>query len=240
MQRNIIILTTGLAGSSVLTGLLAEAGYWTGEDTFKKTDYNTFENKALVDLNRRLLKDVGYSRDYTMEFDHEDARMIAEKSQGIDVHPFTDFVAECDRHRPWIWKDPRLALTIRFWKELIDMNQVQFIILKREEFQTWISTTIRRQIQTREFCHRYLQNVQDSLVEFLRENNQPFIEVVYEDILMKPEDTLRRLNGYLGTFLTMDNLLNVYRSPLYRKQRGLADAIKAYLIYFKNYALRYR
>ena len=41
---NVIILTGGLTGSSVLAGVLAAAGYWSGEDTFKKRDYNTYEN----------------------------------------------------------------------------------------------------------------------------------------------------------------------------------------------------
>lgn len=240
MQCNVIILTTGLAGSSVLTGLLTEAGYWPGENTFKKTDYNTYENQTLVDLNRRICRESGYDRDFTMEFDPTDVSIITEQSRLIDVQPYREFVAHCDNHRPWVWKDPRLSLTIRFWKDLLDLNQIQFIILRREEFQTWVSTTIRRQIQTREYCRRYFQNVEDSYVEFLRENNQPFLELVYEDILTKPEETLIRLNSFLGTTLAMKDLRNVYHGPLYRKQRGLADAIKAYMIYFKNYKLRYR
>ena len=50
---NVIILTGGLTGSSALAGLLTEAGYWCGEDTFKKSDYNTYENAELIALNRR-------------------------------------------------------------------------------------------------------------------------------------------------------------------------------------------
>lgn len=240
MQRNIIILTTGLAGSSVLTGLLAEAGYWTGDDTFKKSDYNTFENQELVEFNRRIFKETGYHRNYTMEFDNEDVRMISVKSRAIDPQSYRDFVARCEQHKPWIWKDPRLSLTIRFWKDLIDLDQVQFIILSREEFQTWVSTTIRRQIQTREYCRKYMDEVHDSLVKFLTENKLPFIEIVYEDILMQPEGTLAKLNRFLGTQLDMENLKRVYRGPLYRKQRGFVDIIKAYLIYLKNFGERYR
>jgi hypothetical protein len=240
MPKNVIILTTGLAGSSVLTGLLTQAGYWTGEDTFKKSDYDTYENQALVDLNRRIFKETGYQRNYTMEFDAADVRAIAERSRAIDPQPFREFIARCNEHRPWIWKDPRLSLTIRFWKDLLDLDDVQFIILKREEFQTWVSTTIRRQIQTRDYCRRYTRAVEDSLAAFLAENGRPHLEIVYEDILMKPEDTLARINAFLGTGLGMDDLRRIYRKPLYRKQRGIADTIKAGLIYFKNYRLRYR
>ncbi len=240
MPRNVIILTTGLAGSSVLTGLLAEAGYWTGDDTFKKSDYNTFENQELVELNRGIFKAVGYARNYTMEFSRNDVRMIAERSHDIDPAPYRDFVSRCEQHHPWIWKDPRLSLTIRFWKDMLDLSNVQFIILSREEFQTWVSTTIRRQIQTRDYCRRYMNEVHSSLMEFLGENKLPHIEIIYEDILMRPEATLKTLNDYLGTSLDMSNLTRVYRGPLHRKQRGFVDTIKAYLIYLKNFHLRYR
>ena len=111
MPRNVIILTTGLAGSSVLTGLLAEAGYWTGDDTFKKSDYNTFENQELVELNRGIFKAVGYERNYTMEFSRNDVRMIAERSHDIDPAPYRDTRAEAlsvpgcrpPRGRPGRW-----------------------------------------------------------------------------------------------------------------------------------------
>jgi hypothetical protein len=47
MRKNVIILTSGLSGSSVLAGLIANAGYWVGDETFKKDDYDTFENREL-------------------------------------------------------------------------------------------------------------------------------------------------------------------------------------------------
>src|SRR5690242_9748399 len=59
-NSNVIILTSGLTGSSVLTGLIARAGYWTGSQTFKK-EYDTFENVELIRLNRDLFAAAGYS-----------------------------------------------------------------------------------------------------------------------------------------------------------------------------------
>src|SRR5229473_2043132 len=32
-------------------------------------------------------------------------------------------------HRPWVWKDPRLWLTIYFWKSLLSLDQCRFILL---------------------------------------------------------------------------------------------------------------
>jgi hypothetical protein len=69
MADNLIILTSGISGSSVLTGLVARGGYWTGDVTFQKTGYNTHENLELVELNRKLLAAAGYTGDYTVEFE---------------------------------------------------------------------------------------------------------------------------------------------------------------------------
>ena len=63
---NVIILTGGLTGSSALAGLLAAAGYWSGEGTFRKRDYNTYENSELIRLNRQLMQRAGAGEEYTM------------------------------------------------------------------------------------------------------------------------------------------------------------------------------
>ena len=60
---NVIILTTGISGSSVLTGFLAKSGLWIGDETVYKDNitgkYETYENKKLVDLNDELIDEGG-------------------------------------------------------------------------------------------------------------------------------------------------------------------------------------
>lgn len=239
-MKNVMILTGGLAGSSALTGLVARAGFWTGDDTFKKKDYNTYENQKLIDLNRKLLADVEYKGRYEHEFSRQDIDYIESRGRALDLSPYREFVAECAAHEPWIWKDPRLWLTIRVWKDLLDLDNIKFIILSRDSLQGWISTTIRRQIQTREYARRYNDGIINSLVDFMNENRCSYIQIVYEDLLVHPESTIELINGHLGTALNIDDLKAIYRGELYRKPKGLADLIKAYFIYFKNFAERYR
>ena len=54
-RRNVIILTSGLTGSSVLTGLISRVGYWNGDQTHKK-EYDTCENSELISLNLSLFQ----------------------------------------------------------------------------------------------------------------------------------------------------------------------------------------
>ena len=57
---NVIILTSGISGSSVLTGLISRAGYWLGDVTHKK-EYDTYENQELIDLDLQLFKQSEYT-----------------------------------------------------------------------------------------------------------------------------------------------------------------------------------
>src|SRR5690242_2078379 len=129
MKQSVIILTSGLSGSSVLTGLIARAGYWTGE-THKKRDYDTFENKELIRLNRLLFERAAYTGNYLVEFSSEVIARIA-KLSAPHGDAYSSFIAECNQHRPWVWKDPRLWLTIRFWAEFLDLRDCNFILLTR-------------------------------------------------------------------------------------------------------------
>ncbi|HXI40008.1 MAG TPA: hypothetical protein VNH83_08520, partial [Bryobacteraceae bacterium] len=118
-RRNAIILTSGLTGSSVLTGLISQAGYWTGNSTHKKEDYDTYENQELIDLNLRLFDEAGYKGNYLTEFSPEVLSRIAALYGRIDSRPYELFINRCNENQPWVWKDPRLWLTIRFWNNLL-------------------------------------------------------------------------------------------------------------------------
>jgi hypothetical protein len=239
-HRNVIVLTAGLAGSSLVAGLIAEAGYWAGDRTIRKTDYDTYENQELVDLNQRLLQEAGYRGKYELVFRAEDIRDVAERTRAVDPAPYRAFIERCERHRPWLWKDPRLWLTLRFWGRLLDTDRISFLLVTREHAQAWISQTIRRQIQTPRYCRNYMGGVRGSFLEFLAENRLEHSELVYEDLLMKPDDAIFRLNAFLGCGITMADLSHACRGRLYRKRHGLVDRMTALAIYAKNYPSRYR
>lgn len=239
MQKNVIILTNGLSGSSVLAGLIARAGYWTGH-THKKTDYDTHENQELVDLNKRLFADVGFTSNYEMLFDPAYLTPFVQAHGAVDDALYRGFLDKLESRRPWLWKDPRLWLTIHYWRHLLNLDDVQFVHLTRDPMQTWTSVTIRRQIQTLDYLRRYMHGIRDSIRTFIADNDLPCLELNYEELLVEPESSIAQINGYLGTALTVDDLRAIYRGELYRKPRDTRDFIKATLIYLKNYGQRYR
>lgn len=238
-SRNVIILTSGLSGSSVLAALLAQAGFWPGDETFRKKDYDTWENLELVRLNKRLLEEVGYSKDYGMEFTEEDARYVDEQSSALDPAPYREFVSRCQQHQPWLWKDPRLLLTIGFWCRLLDLKNVDFILVSREPLQAWISQSIRRQIQSPAYCRRYVEDTRRYLAGVVRTLDKPLLDLTYEGLLVRPEQALADINRQLSTQLSLADLESVYRGRLHRRSHGISDFWKACLIYLKNYRERY-
>jgi len=242
MRKNVIILTSGLSGSSVLTGLIARAGYWPGETTFRKQHYEiyeTYENQRLIDLNRQLFQGAGYTGNYQVEFSAPAMQEIAALEGKIDCREYRSFLQECDAHRPWIWKDPRLWLTIRFWKKFLDYSHCQFLLLTRGAMQSWVSATLRRQIMTYRYSKTYEGEIRQSITEFLDGERLPYLHVEYERLICRPDDTIAELNHYLGTELKVVDLSKVYHKPLYRSPRNsLGKHVKASLIYLKNYSER--
>lgn len=238
MKKNVIILTHGWTGSSVFTGLLGKAGYNYGEQTVQKTDYDTHENMELVDLNNRMMEELGFKGNHEHRFNQKLVEEMAANAANIDLKPYQEFVERCQNNRPWIWKDPRLTWTIRVWAKMLSFDETAYIILTRDDEQAWISSNLRRHIQSREFTRAYNNGITTSLKKFLSENNQKFLEFEFEDLLLRPELTIKELNHFLDIDLSMSDVKSVYKYPLYKKTKNFKDKLLATAIYLKNYAGR--
>ncbi len=238
MQSNVVVLTIGWTGSSVLTNLIARGGFSTGDETVKKPDYDTFENLELTQLNRQLIRDSGCSINYAVAFSWKALATVASAADRIDLAVYRAFLERLAGQKPWVWKDPRLWLTIRFWQRLMDFSDVKFVWLTRDDLQSWISANIRRQIISYRYCKLYNQQVNSSIEAFLEINALPYLRLSFEDLVVRPAPTLDRLNRFLSVNLRLDDLRAVYDKPLYRKARGVKDLLLAGAIYAKNYSAR--
>ena len=239
MKKNIIILTSGLSGSSLLTGFIARGGYWTGDLTFRKPDYETFENQELIDLDERLFREAGYTGNYASEHSVQPLERFAGLFPRIDCSVYRAFIKRCDDHQPWVWKDPRLWLTIRFWKNLLDLHRCAFILLTRDPMQVWISSLLRRQITTYRYTCSHEDKINRSMVQFLQDNRLCYLHLKYEELIERPEETIDRLNKHLDSTLTLQDLQRTYKGALHKRPRyHLRRQFKAMLIYLKNYSQR--
>jgi len=215
--------------------LLARTGLSAGDETLKKPDYDTFENLELTELNKQLIRDSGCPVNYALVFSWAAVGIVASAADRLDHAPYRAFLDRLGAQTPWVWKDPRLWLTIRFWQRLMNFKDAKFIWLTRDDLQCWISANIRRQIISYRYCKLYNQQINTSIEAFLELNALPYLRLSFEDLVVRPEPTLGQLNRFLAVDLTLDDLRAVYNKPLYRKARGARDFLLASAIHAKNY-----
>jgi hypothetical protein len=237
-RGNVIILTSGMTGSSALAGFLARSGYWVGDITHKK-EYDTFENQELIDLNLRIFREAGYARNYITESSSEVFAQIDSLHGKVDGDPYRRFLDKCDAHGPWIWKDPRLWLTFHYWRHLLNLGDCRFILLTRNLTQAWLSGTLRRQIMGYRAFKRQEEHVKDSIINVLQRSGVGHLHVTYDGLIAHPLETIQKLNAFLGSDLRVENLQATYHKPLYQAPRAsVINSVKALLIYLKNYSER--
>jgi len=237
-RKNVIVLTHGWTGSSAFSALFGAAGYWLGAETMLKPDYDTFENAGLVRLNNRLLQRLAPDLNHEHCFSDDDVQRIARRAAGVDQPDCREFVALCEQHGPWLWKDPRLTWTIRIWANLVDLRNTAFLVLTRDHTQAWISANLRRHVQSGAFTRQYNGGITRSNLRFLQERSLEHLQLSFEDLLLAPETTLDKLNTYFGLGLSFEQLKAVCKLPLHRKSRNWRDFVVAMLIYLKNYGER--
>ena len=238
MTKNIVILTHGWTGSSLFAALFGKAGYWLGDNTVQKPDYDTFENAELVSLNQALLQALAPDINHEHRFSFADVTRIANDAETIDLKPYRDFVARCAPRGPWLWKDPRLTWTIRVWAKVLDLERTAFLILTRDDLQAWISSNQRRHIQSMRFTRQYNHGVTRSNGRFLDDLRLSYLAMSFEDLTLRPETSLDRLSEFFEVGLSMSDLRAVSSMPLGRKSRDWTHLLMATLIYVKNYGER--
>jgi hypothetical protein len=233
---NVIVLTSGISGSSLLTNVLSLAcGLWKAERSIKKADYDTHEDPALVAINERLLELGCYKGKYHRDFDEEGFGRISRIEDEAIAIECKELVRGYKAHSPWIWKDPRLWATIGYWHRFIGSENIKYIILDRDPMQRWISLNLRRQIQSYPSVRKYGDHVKSQIRSFLRENELSFFELSYDGLLQSPKDTLLALSRFTGCEVELAHLEVVCDKHLLKKRRGINDFIVALSIYLWNF-----
>lgn len=236
--NNVVLLTTGLSGSSVITGLIIRAGYWQGDKTIVKANaaghYDTFENEELVRLNDQLLSDIGIQLTERTWYDQDIYYQIAAKAYEIDLEPYDVFIKKCSEQGRWIWKDPRLWVTFGFWLRLLDRANIHAVILQRDSLSLWVSMLNKRQIVNYFELKKAEKTSSTRLIQQLTYAGISSVEVNYDKLIKHPDVMLRSLNNHLGTCLNLSDLKSVYSGDIGKRTYTIRNLIKATLIYFKN------
>lgn len=114
----VIVLGMHRSGTSMVTGILNEMGYETGE-TIKASKDNPkgyFENSEILALNERILNGLGYAWD-SITFAEENVTSRIPYPAFIDGKEL--LLRLLKKHKRIVLKDPRICLLLPFWQQLI-------------------------------------------------------------------------------------------------------------------------
>lgn len=225
---NIIIFTTGASGSSVLAGLLGSQGFWLGHQT-AKLQFDTYENAELVDLNVQILRKSGYPRRDANDLPPPDVRRIEDLIKTEDLGPYRAFVKECENHRPWLWKDPRLAYTIYFWRHIVDVKSVKFVVITREFDQAYAGLIHSRKVY---MSPKQYKQINDNYIKaidlfFEKMGTRSTVSLTFEDLILFPQRMMQLMNEALETSLSVEALERVYKGKLYKRRYHRVDYFRA-------------
>jgi hypothetical protein len=187
-MKNIIILTTGRSGSSVLAGLLAgDDRYWVDKAAIPKRKgypFGDFENPELIRLNKQLYTHLDYPnpalhclKGGTVSVD--DLKRLWHRA---DAAPFRQFVDTCERNRPWLWKDPRLAYTMFYWSNRIDLAQTQFVHIARGRHEIFLSLSKSGIKYTKSEVYRFVEMKEGIIEAFFNEHRILPLRIDYQDL----------------------------------------------------------
>ena len=218
--------------------MLSKLGYWKGDLTCKKVDYDTHENSGLVFLNDLLLKKVDYDKNYSVFVNPEKVIEVEQLFYKINLEPFKEFVDNCEQSGPWIWKDPRLWVTFPFWVHLLAKDSFHVVFVDRSISQRWISELLRRNVQTIDYCKQYNFQVEKIIKNFITHYNLNCYDVFFDDLIQYPEVNLAKCNLFFEGDLTVENLQAIYNKPLYKKTHAKKNLFLAVIIFLMNYRER--
>ena len=148
-MHNLIILGSGRSGTSMLTGILKNAGYFTGEhsDYLIKNKANPkgfFEDYEVNTINEDILKQhlinfpESIRKRFFPSYTFYRARWLARiplykrisSNVQIDIR-----IQEVIKNQPFCFKDPRFSYTLPIWNRFLDSN-TKFIVMYREAHKT--------------------------------------------------------------------------------------------------------
>lgn len=240
-MKNVIILGAGRTGSSFLAGLIARDTFYINKELIQsRQSYpdGDYENPELIELNKQILIESGHKYSKAEPYESVDIKSISaliHSSKNITV--YQNFIKKCNQNIPWLWKDPRLCYTIFFWKELIDLKNINFIFITRNPNLVFRSHSKHRiKYSKNEVLKKYYEQTK-AVEKFLSDHNIKALNVDYSEL--KHVDIIKKLNNYLLTDIQNKNFDSIYKPVKKKKESEIFFLMRYYwgltkLILLKN------
>lgn len=231
---NILVIGAPRSGTSLTTAIFARKGYHVGpmeEEGVRSGDehnpFGYFEADDVIAQNVALFRRVGYAEHNTwLEQPITDAEIRALGA----LEPSDEDRAFLETYRarePWVWKDPRLTLTLGYWWRLMDPERIRVVFAARDPRDIlnsflrmgWCTEAADSKAEALRRIHQHLQAARDAIAQ----HDIPHIEINYREYLDDPEGVARRLGAFCGIELSAADL-NVQPDLAHTSVRGRFSA----------------
>lgn len=182
------------SGTSLLTGLLKECGFYIGEELdFNLADESNpkgyWEHKKFLEVNELLLAEMGaqWNQPHKCELEKISTNRLKEvEALGRTI------VTQMDDYSNWLVKDPRMCLTLPFWKKIIP--NICVVAIYRDPLQ--VAESLRNRDS---FPLQYGLAIWEYYTRRLLRNtaNLNFVLISHKSLIEKPKATLEKLKQKL-------------------------------------------
>lgn len=168
-MNNCLIMGSGRSGTSMMGGIMHDAGYYMGEDLYPGRDSNPkgfFENAEINGLNERILSHYDNKWDKvknkifnkaTIYAPSEGQRWLISLKEEINVNYIDNILKKRIQNaiskQSFCYKDPRFSYTLPVWEKFLP-SDTKFIVMFRSPGVT-INSILRECANT-----GYLHNLQ--------------------------------------------------------------------------------
>jgi hypothetical protein len=203
-MKGIIVLGMHRGGTSLVANLLHSWGAYSGdEDNLLRADIHNqqgyWEYIPLIEFNQEILKNI--SADWSLPPDEVGQKMLdsmySVPAYRWKAQQLIDAMQKRNIH--WMWKDPRLALLLPFWKRV--WGDVLYVIVVRCPFETALSLKKRNHLP----ISASLLLWQLYMLAILRntETSATKIFIRYDNLISRPREYCRYLSSSLEQFCEM-------------------------------------
>ena len=227
----IIVLGSHRSGTSLITRLINMMGAFfdAGTTSIGFNDENPkgfWERRDVIACNDALLASQSCSWDNlaNWQLQPEPTKKMREANKDT-LHKMKNIVLELDAHRPWVVKDPRLCMTLPFWKPLLEMPVAVVVYRDALEVATSLKTRNHFNLAHGVALWEYsMAGIANGI------QGMPTVFVRHDEVISHPLETVKRVfeelekHGVQGLRIPSDKEVLAFIEPtLYRSRLDGVD-----------------
>jgi len=192
----VIICGMHRSGTSMVAGLLQLCGLYLGNNLLNGLRDNPrghFEDKEFLGLNIEILR--------ANKTSWRQCKPINEVPQWL-IEKMKQFVAKWPTDRAVGWKDPRACLTLKFWQQVIEPEELRVVLIFRPFIEVAASLKKRNKFtvqKCRELYNFYCSEAERNI------KNLPHIRTYYHKYFFDRWEEIKKLTEFLSLSIPKDS-----------------------------------